>query len=226
MISVAEAQQGSLLLVDKDLDWTSFDVVAKIRNMLKIKKVGHAGTLDPLATGLLLVATGNKTKEISQLTGLTKTYIATIRFGATTASLDSEFPEEQVTPDYDLNTNSLNDVLPCFLGETEQVPPMFSAIHVNGKRAYQLARRGLAVALPPRTITIYEIQVISTTLDTAEIKITCSSGTYIRSLARDLGAAMGVPAYLKALRRTAIGDFSVENAPKITEWMQRWQQPS
>ena len=223
MTPLTEAQQGSLLLVDKELGWTSFDVVAKIRNLLKIKKVGHAGTLDPLASGLLVIATGKKTKEINQLMGLPKTYIATIRFGATTASLDSEFPEEQIIPEYLLNTKILEEKLPTFLGEIEQVPPAFSAIHVNGKRAYQLARRGLEVSFVPRKVIIHEIQILSTALNSADIQIACGSGTYIRSLARDLGEVMGVPAYLKKLRRTTIGNFSVENAPKISDWAQHWE---
>lgn len=223
MVSTLEAKEGSWLLINKDLHWTSFDVVAKIRNTLKIKKVGHAGTLDPLASGLLLIATGKKTKEISHFMGQSKTYIANVRFGATTPSLDAEFPEEQIIPDYILDTNQLESNLLKFRGEIDQVPPIFSAIHIQGKRAYHLARVGNEVIMPTRKVTIYELRILSTGLQSAELHVKCSSGTYIRSLARDIGEILGVPAYLSSLRRTHIGDFDIKDAYTVKQWIDYWK---
>jgi len=209
---------GEVLLTDKFKDWTSFDVVNKIRSTLKYQydipkiKVGHAGTLDPLATGLLIICTGKKTKEIQSFQDLPKEYITTIKFGETTPSFDLETSVNKTFPVENLTEENISAAINSFAGKQEQMPPDFSAKRVNGKRAYESARKGKPINLKPVQIEIYNIEVLKINLPFAEIKINCSKGTYIRAIARDLGEKLNNGAHLTELRRTKIGDFSVENA--------------
>jgi len=215
---------GEVLLIDKPLNWTSFDVVNKIRYLLKrnlgIKKikVGHAGTLDPLATGLVIVCTGKFTKKIDEYQGMTKEYSAGVRFGATTPTYDLESEPDRTYPYEHISEDVLRDVLDDeFTGEIEQVPPAFSAVKVKGQKAYDLARRGEKVELKTRKVTIHKINIIRFDLPDVMLDITCSKGTYIRSLANDLGKALNSGAHLTSLRRTRIGDFSVDDAVDIVD---------
>lgn len=211
---------GHILLVDKPLTWTSFDVVAKLKGPLKGIKIGHAGTLDPLATGLLVCCTGKATKQIELIQAQEKVYEASVRLGATTASYDAEFSPEPVADPSHLTTEAVEAALAQFRGEISQLPPVFSALKVEGKRAYDLARNGKAVALQPRQITIYELLLTDFTPGpeaTAHLYIRCQKGTYIRSLAHDLGQALGVGGYLTALRRTRIGKLDVANAWQVAD---------
>jgi len=208
--------QGEVLLVDKPLRWTSFDVVNKIRNALKKKygkiKVGHAGTLDPLATGLLIICTGKFTKRIDEYQAQEKEYTGTIMLGATTPTLDAEmvpdrfFPTEHITPEL------VHEAVKKFIGEIEQMPPQFSALKVGGETAYKAAREGRELELKPRLVTIREFELTHVALPEVGFRVVCSKGTYIRSLARDLGTALGSGGYLTSLRRTRIGDYKVEDA--------------
>lgn len=224
MISFKEEgnyQEGALILVDKPLHWTSFDVVNKIRWCLKQTcgklKVGHAGTLDPLATGLVIVCTGRWTKEIERYMGYQKEYVAQLTFGATTPSYDLETAVEGDYPYRHITRELFDSVVERFVGEVEQVPPVFSAVRVDGVRAYEKARKGKGPEMPPRKVYIKEIEVIRFDLPVVELRIVCGKGTYIRSLANDLGKACGSGAYLSALRRTAIGEFRVERANNMDD---------
>ena len=209
---------GAALLVDKDTNWTSFDVVAKIRSLTRIKKIGHAGTLDPLATGLLIVCIGKKaTKEIYQFQNLDKTYIAEIKLGATTKTDDSEAEEENPKDTSDINDKSIRNVILKFIGKIEQIPPDYSAKKINGKPAYKLARKDQEVILKPSIVEIFSIEIQKIELPFVFAEIKCSKGTYIRSLARDIGSKLGCGAYLKKLRRSAIGNYNVENALNIND---------
>lgn len=213
--------RGEVLLVDKPLHWTSFDVVAKLRRLCKTKKIGHAGTLDPLATGLLIVCTGKKTKSIEQYQNLNKTYQATICLGATTPTYDAEFAPENIKPYAHITENEVkNAIEKHFMGEISQIPPVYSAIKIQGKSAYQLARKGKEVELKPRTVHIYRFDILSFDLPYIHAEIECSKGTYIRSLAHDLGQLLGTGAYLSGLRRTKIGEISVEQAKTMEEWIE------
>ena len=210
--------EGACLLVDKPLSWTSFDVVNKIRTGLKYSlgikkiKVGHAGTLDPMATGLLIVCTGKYTKKISEYQDMPKEYTGTIKLGATTPSYDAEtefdgtFPVNHITPEM------LEEARQQFLGDIDQLPPMFSAIKVDGQPLYKKARMGERVDVQPRPVTIYEFEFTKVNLPEIGFRVKCSKGTYIRSLAYDLGKALQSGAYLAALRRTKIGKYKVEDA--------------
>ena len=206
---------GQTLLFDKPQGWTSFDVVRKVRNLIRIKKVGHAGTLDPLATGLLIICTGRATKTIEAIQAQEKEYEALIRFGAITASYDAEQPEEQVQDVSHLDRATIEAALSAFRGEIEQVPPKYSAVKVKGKRAYQAARQGQDIQLKSRRVHIYAFDLLDQAPDDPtcwHARIRCSKGTYIRSLAHDLGQALGTGAYLKGLIRTRIGDYRLEDA--------------
>lgn len=209
---------GATLLVDKPKGWTSFDVVNKIRyalrNRLSVKKikVGHAGTLDPMATGLLIICTGKATKSLAQLQGLSKTYTGTIFFGGSTLSYDAETEIDQHFPTDHITGALLETARQQFLGEIEQVPPIFSAIKVDGQPLYKKARRGEKVEVKSRRVSIYAFDLTRTELPEVDFQVHCSKGTYIRSLAYDLGRAVGSGAHLTALRRTTIGNFSIENA--------------
>jgi tRNA pseudouridine55 synthase len=217
---------GEVLLFDKDLQWTSFDLVSRVRNTLfkitgiKKMKVGHAGTLDPLATGLLILCTGKATKQIEHYQAEEKEYIATIKLGATTPSFDLE-TEEDSQRDCSFVTEELFiSAVKKFVGEIEQVPPVFSAVKVKGKRAFNYARNGETLELKSRKIVIKDIEIVSFKLPTAEIKVICSKGTYIRSLARDIGEELKCGAYLTGLKRTRIGNYKVENAMTVDDFMQ------
>lgn len=208
-------EEGAVLLIDKPLDWTSFDVIRKIRNLIKIKKVGHAGTLDPLATGLLIVCTGKYTKKINEYMAQEKEYTGTFTLGATTPTYDLESQPENFKPYDYLSEADIQNTVQAFLGEIDQVPPIHSAIKKDGKRVYELARKGMDVKLEPRKIIIKEFEVDASQLPEVGFRVVCSTGTYIRSLAHDFGLALGCGAYLSSLRRTRIGTFRVENAVSI-----------
>lgn len=214
-------QEGALILVDKPLNWTSFDVVNKIRWCLRQKhgklKVGHAGTLDPLATGLVIVCVGRWTKEIEKYMGQEKEYVAGLTLGATTPSFDLETEPDHFCSYEHVDRDRLEKELQQFIGDIRQVPPVFSAIRVDGARAYEKARKGREIEMPPREVYVRGIDVLRFAPPFAELRVVCGKGTYIRSLANDIGAACGCGAYLSELRRTAIGDFRVENANKMDE---------
>ena len=221
-------QEGVVLAFDKPYRWTSFDVVGKVRWLLcrhlgiKKLKVGHAGTLDPLATGVLIVCTGRATKRIEELQSGTKEYLATIRLGATTPSYDQEKPIDATYPTEHITRDMVQEVLERFKGTIEQVPPTFSACKVDGKRAYKMARNGDEVELKPKTLTIDEIELTDCSLPDITVRVVCSKGTYIRALARDIGQALDSGGHLIALRRTRVGDYRVEeclNPEKFTEWL-------
>jgi len=215
---------GKVLLFNKDKEWTSFDLVNKARNLIRKRfdikkiKVGHAGTLDPLATGLMIVCTGKQTKKIDQYQGQDKTYITTIKLGESTPSFDLETKVDQSAPTEHISLDIIQKALEEFTGDIEQVPPMFSAINVNGKRAYQLAREGKTVELKKRVVTINSIEILDFSLPYLQLKIECSKGTYVRSLARDIGLAVGSLGHLTALSRTQIGDYKLEDAISIKEF--------
>lgn len=222
--------KGEIFCFNKPYTWTSFDVVSYVRNILirrlkevnptiKKLKVGHAGTLDPLATGVLIVCTGKATKRIDELQAHTKEYIATLKFGATTPSFDKETEEDASYPTAHITRELLEDVLKKFVGAIEQVPPAFSAVKVNGKRAYELARKGEDVSLKTKTLVIDEIEIIGyESPENVKIRVVCSKGTYIRALARDIGQAIGSGAYLTDLVRTRIGDYKIENCLDVKEF--------
>ena len=208
--------QGQVLLIDKPIDWTSFDVVRKLRRQVRTKKVGHAGTLDPLATGLLILCTGKYTKKINDYMAQEKEYTGTITLGALTPTYDLE-SEPQQFKDYSFVTPELvaATIANSFTGLILQTPPIHSAIKVNGQRVYELARKGKEVKLEPRPITIKEFAITSFQLPVLTFRVVCTTGTYIRSLANDLGAALGCNGYLSSLRRSRIGEFKVEDAMSI-----------
>ncbi len=212
---------GKIVLIDKEIEWTSFDVVNKLRialrNELGIKKikVGHAGTLDPLATGLVIICTGKATKRIESFMGLNKEYIAGITLGATTPSFDLETEVNQTYPYEHITREKLDSVLPIFTGAFEQAPPIFSAKQIDGRRAYTLARQGEDFKLKKNRVVIHELEVLAFNPPCIELRILCGKGTYIRSLANDLGAALHSGAHLSSLRRTKIGEFQVTDATKI-----------
>lgn len=220
---------GTILSFDKPLTWTSFGLVSKVRYLLckhigeKKLKVGHAGTLDPLATGVLIICTGKATKQIDTLQAKTKEYIATLQLGATTPSFDLETPVDATYPIEHINRGAVEQALAKFIGRIEQVPPSFSACKVDGKRAYDLARQGKDVELKPKVLVIDEIELQDFNPDSmqATIRVVCSKGTYIRALARDIGLALESGAHLTALRRTRIGDYKVEDCHTL-ETFQQW----
>ncbi len=212
---------GEILLFDKELKWTSFDVVNKVRYFLcktmgiKKMKVGHAGTLDPLATGLVILCTGKSTKKIEELQLGEKEYVATFKLGATTPSFDLE-TEEDSTSDYShVSREMLDAAILKFIGEIDQVPPIFSAVKVNGKRAFNYARNGEEVKLRAKRIVIRKVEVEDFNLPEVKLRITCGKGTYIRALARDIGEELKCGAYLIALKRTRIGNYNIEDAFKV-----------
>ena len=209
-------QAGEVLLFDKPKTWTSFDVVKKVRGLVRIKKVGHAGTLDPLATGLLILCTGKATKSIQGIIDDSKEYEVIFRLGATTPSHDSEFEPEDIKDTSHITQEMVVEGIKAFTGEITQIPPQFSAVKIDGKRAYKSARKGKVVELRPREVTVEKFSILeyeSPEKITAVIR--CSKGTYIRSLVHDLGQALGVGGYILELRRTKIGDHSVKDAWQI-----------
>lgn len=209
-ISFAE---GAIILMDKDVGWSSFDVVKKIKGMLKVKKIGHAGTLDPAATGLLILCTGRATKSIEQIQELEKEYIGTVQLGASTPSYDAETETDQEADWEHISREQLESVLQNqFTGDIQQTVPPYSAVKVKGQRLYKSARKGEEVELKTREITIREIEVLQFNPPEVKLRIRCSKGTYIRSIAHDLGIALKSRGYLTSLRRTSIGPFHVDEA--------------
>lgn len=209
---VLNLQEGEIILVDKPLDWTSFDIVARMRAMFEVKKIGHAGTLDPKATGLLIICTGKKTKSIDSFMGWEKEYTGIIELGSTTKSFDTE---TEVVKQQEVGGLSQSQISHCFrefIGVQQQLPPMYSAIKMNGRRLYKDARKGRDIERPTREVEIKEFEMTSFALPSVGFRVVCSKGTYIRSLANDVGVRLGCGAYLKELRRTRIGEFSVGDA--------------
>lgn len=220
---------GTVLLVNKPLKWTSFDVVNKIRGALKRKygskiKVGHAGTLDPLATGLLIICTGKFTKQIDSYQAQEKEYTGTLLLGATTPTLDAEMEPDKLYPTAHITPDMVLTAAATFIGEIEQMPPAFSALKVNGQTAYSAARKGIELELKPRTVAIKEFEITHMELPEVSFRVVCSKGTYIRSLARDLGHALDSGAYLTGLCRTRIGEFRLTEAwevPALREYIDK-----
>ena len=208
---------GQTLLVDKDLDWTSFDVVKKIKNIIKCKKVGHAGTLDPLATGLLIICTGKNTKKINDIQNQDKVYTGEFILGKSTPSHDLETEFNSQKDIKNITSDRIEEVSKRFVGEQLQRPPKFSAVKVNGKRAYEYARDNEDVKIKEKNINIYEFKIIEFNLPNISFKISCTKGTYIRSIARDFGEKLGCGAVLSKLRRTEIGNYNVEDAFKVND---------
>ena len=204
--------EGKMILIDKPLHWTSFDVVRKMRSLLQIKKIGHAGTLDPLATGLLIVCTGKFTKKINEYMAAEKEYTGKITLGAVTPTYDLESLPEQIKPFHTITDEAILQATKQFMGTIQQFPPIYSAIKKEGVALYELARRGVDVKLEARTISIYQFEIIHISLPVISFKVVCSTGTYIRSLANDFGAALGCGGYLSSLCRIRIGDACVTDA--------------
>jgi tRNA pseudouridine55 synthase len=226
-------EEGQVLLFDKPLYWTSFDLVNKIRGMIRsclgIKKikVGHAGTLDPLATGLMIICTGKFTKRIEEFSNLDKEYIATIHLGETTPSFDLETEPDIKYPTDHITLELVQKILTGFLGEQTQLPPLFSAKFVDGKRAYEYARKGVDKKLEPVKVFFRNIELIDFSLPDVKVRLTCSKGTYIRSFARDFGKTLGSGAYLSALQRSSIGSYKLKgswNVEKFQLFLQQMQQ--
>jgi tRNA pseudouridine55 synthase len=216
--------EGEVLYFDKPLHWTSFQLVNKVKyailrsERIKKLKVGHAGTLDPLATGVMIICTGKSTKQIESYQSKTKEYIATLKLGATTPSfdlehaVDNEYETSHITPEL------ITETLQQFIGEIQQVPPVFSAVKVNGKRAFSYAREGEAVELKAKTLVIDEIEVLDFTLPVLKIRVVCSKGTYIRALARDIGLSLQSGAHLIALQRTRVGDITLDKCLSLEDF--------
>ena len=218
-------QNGEIILIDKELNWTSFDVVSKLRNSIKKKldlkkiKVGHAGTLDPLATGLLIICTGKMTKRIDEFSCLNKTYTGKITIGSTTPSYDLETKPNVYYPTDHVNDELIQNTAKKFIGKILQKPPIFSAVKKNGVRLYKLARRGVDVKVEKREITIHDFTITSINFPEIEFSVCCSKGTYIRSLANDFGKELGSGAHLSELRRTSIGEYSVYKSFKLMNFI-------
>ena len=205
-------ETGEVLLLDKPLTWTSFDVVRKVKTALRIKKIGHAGTLDPLATGLLILCTGKKTKEIDLIQAQEKEYTGTFRLGETTPSFDLETAVDMARPYAHLTQDEITAATLPFVGTIQQTPPLFSAVKIGGKRAYELARNGQEAEIKAKTVEIKTFELTRIALPEIDFRVVCSKGTYIRSLARDLGLALGCGAHLTRLVRSRIGEYRVEDA--------------
>ena len=221
----SDFQTGEMILIDKELNWTSFDVVSKLRNSIKKKlnikkiKVGHAGTLDPLATGLLIICTGKMTKRIDEFSVLNKTYTGKITIGSTTPSYDLETKPNVFYPTDHIDENLIIETAKKFVGKIDQKPPVFSAVKKDGVRLYKLARKGVKVEVEKREIIIHDFLISSINFPEVEFSLTCSKGTYIRSLAHDFGKELGSGAHLSELRRTSIGDYSVDKSTKLMEFI-------
>lgn len=213
--SPPEPEPTLVILVDKPYGWTSFAVVKKVKWLGKFRKIGHAGTLDPLATGLLICCTGKMTKQIEKYQAQVKEYTGTFVLGKTTPSFDLETAVDAEYPLEHITTEAIQEVASQLTGAIQQVPPIFSAVKVDGKRAYKSARKGQEIVIEPRTVHIYELEVDSSHFPEIAFRVVCSKGTYIRSLARDFGVLLNSGAYLSSLRRTRIGDFRVEEAKTI-----------
>lgn len=225
MQTINTFEEGKVLLINKPLHWTSFDVVRKIRNLIRIKKVGHAGTLDPLATGLLIICTGKFTKKINEYQAQEKEYTGSFTLGAVTPTYDLE-SEPQNFKSYDIVTQELLDeTVKKFIGEIDQTPPIHSAVKQQGKPVYLAARKGHDVKLEPKKITINEFEITKVELPVIFFKVVCTTGTYIRSLANDFGEALGCGAYLSSLCRTRIGKFTLEEAMTIESLIKQLSEP-
>jgi tRNA pseudouridine55 synthase len=211
-------EQGTVLLINKPLHWTSFDVVRKIRHLIRVKKVGHAGTLDPLATGLLVICTGKFTKKINDYMAQEKEYTGSFTIGAETPTYDLESRPQNFKSIDDVSPQNMMTTAQKFIGEISQVPPAHSAIKLKGKRVYELARKGEQVELEPRKVVIKEFEITKMELPVVNFRVVCSTGTYIRSLANDFGNALGCGAYLSSLCRTRIGSFKLEDALSVEQF--------
>ena len=228
-IPYEELREGGFLLVDKPQNWTSFDVVNKIRYCLKQRfqikkiKVGHAGTLDPMATGLLIICTGKFTKKLHEYQGFSKEYTGTITLGGTTASYDKETEVTEVFPTSHINDALMEEGRQQFLGDIEQIPPMYSAIKVDGQPLYKKARQGIMIEIKPRPVSIYTFDLTRVELPEVDFLVECSKGTYIRSLAYDYGKALNSGGYLSKLVRTKIGDYKLEDAWNLEELVEYLQ---
>jgi len=224
-MDLEEIRKGKVLLLDKPLEWTSFDVVNKIRYSILKKynikrfKVGHAGTLDPLASGLLIICIGKATKTINEYQNQSKEYTGTFTLGATTPSYDLETEVDATFPTEHITKELIIETAQKFVGQQQQIPPIFSALKKNGRKLYELARKGETVDIPSRDIEIFEFEILSINLPEVKFRVKVSKGTYIRSLAYDFGKALGSGAYLSELRRTKIGNFSIENAVTHQNWI-------
>lgn len=219
MSNLESLQTGSMILMDKPYGWTSFDVVRKLRGTLKIKKIGHAGTLDPLATGLLILCTGKKTKELEGFQSMEKEYQGTLVLGKTTPSVDLETKFDSEKDTSHLTCDQVVAASRGFLGSTQQIPPSYSAIKVDGQRVYKKARKGETVILKPRTVEIKAFEILSCNLPEITFKVVCSKGTYIRSLVRDLGEQLKTGAYLAQLARTRIGPYTISEAYSVDDFV-------
>ena len=211
-------EEGRVLLINKPLEWTSFDVVRKIRNTIKVKKVGHAGTLDPLATGLLIVCTGKFTKKINEYMAKEKEYIGNFTLGAVTPTYDLESEPEKFVSIEDITEEMVYETAKKFIGKISQTPPIHSAIKQKGKPVYLLARKGIDVVIEPREITIHDFEITDISFPKISFKVVCTTGTYIRSLANDFGQSLACGAYLSGLCRTRIGEFTLDKALTIEEF--------
>ena len=216
-INKTDLDQGIVLLVDKGKNRTSFDIIRDMRRILGIKKAGHAGTLDPMATGLLIICTGKKTKEIEQYQGMTKYYSGTVKLGACTPSMDAE-TEPYDLREYDhIREKEVVEASSSFIGEIEQIPPMYSALKHKGKSLYKYARKGIEIKREPRKVFIEKFEIEKISMPYIDFNITCSKGTYIRVIAHDLGNALGCGGYLTSLRRTGIGNYKVDDALTVEQ---------
>lgn len=219
-------KEGEVLYVNKPFGWTSFKVVGRVRGKIskafhiKKIKVGHAGTLDPLATGVMILCTGKATKRIESFQYQTKEYVATLKLGATTPSFDMEHEEDATYPTAHITRELIDEVIPRFTGEIWQVPPVYSAVKIDGIRAYDYARKGQEIALKPKLLIIDEIEVLDFSMPVLKIRVVCSKGTYIRALARDIGAALQSGAYLTALERTRVGDKRLEDCWQVDDLLE------
>ncbi len=221
LTSKVSTDEGMFLLVDKPAGWTSFDVVNRVRHIFGVKKAGHAGTLDPLATGLLIICTGKRTKELAQHTTADKEYEVTMLLGSRTASGDAETPVLETRSVEGITAERVREVLHSFVGPQQQVPPMWSALKVNGKRLYKYAQRGVSVERAPRDVSIHAIDVQRMDIPDVTMTVSCSKGTYIRTLVEDIGRALGCGAYVTGLRRTRIDDWKVTDAYSMAELERR-----
>jgi len=211
-------KENGFLLVNKPTTWTSHDVVGFLRKVTHIKKIGHAGTLDPFASGLLIVAIGREnTKRLDEFKGLDKTYIATLHLGAMSDTFDSEGSINAVS-DKNISLQEIQHIVPKFLGEQEQLPPMYSAKKVDGEKLYKLARKGIEVERKPQHITIFDLKILEYAYPLLKLEVRCSTGTYIRTLAHDIGQHLGVGAYCEELERTQIGEFSIKKATPVKDF--------
>jgi tRNA pseudouridine55 synthase len=222
MHKLRQKTEDNIILIDKPEGWSSFDVVKKVRYLTLIKKVGHAGTLDPFASGLLILGTGRRTKNLTNISNAAKEYLAGIELGKTTNTFDITGDIINQFPENGLENVDLKSVLENFKGEIEQIPPMFSAKKIGGKRLYKLARQGKEIERKAQSVTIYDIREVERSGNFAAVYIKCSKGTYIRSLANDIGKQCGCGAFLKALRRTAVDDYRIEDAISISDFEHFW----